>query len=86
MTILKLIQVASLSMILTLGINGASAFADGHPSQSQHPQYKGEHPAPNGEHNPEYKGGEHPSQANQDKGSEHGGGYKPELQHGFKAE
>jgi hypothetical protein len=92
MTILKLIQVASLSLVLTLGINGSSAFAEGHPGkgsapQGGHPQYNQEHPqGQNGEHNPQYKGDEHPSQANQGKGGKHGGGSHPEYQHGFKGE
>ena len=91
MTMLKLVQVASLSIMLTLGINGSSAFAEGHGGgehpQGGHPQHNQEHPqGQSGEHNPQFQGDEHAPQAHQGKGGEQGGGYHPEHQQGFRGE
>ena len=63
MSLLKLVQVASLSLLITLGVNASSAFAEEHPTS-----HGGMEATASNEHQDK-----HPAEHGTTHGSEHGG-------------
>ncbi len=75
MSILKLIQVASLSLLLTLGMNASSAFAEEHPAShsgteaTASNEHQDKHPAEHGTaHGSEHAGANHAEHPDASKG------------------